>query len=144
MRKTQALCFSLSIRYVAKLAGAWPISYLYSFGALPFIILQFCTTKAKLAGVCPISYPYSFGALPLIFLQLFNYAERGWRKRALFHPYTASERSPFLLLFLSERYTKQFLKSLASIVNILPSGTPRKSTFFISFLSFKPLKIPFR
>ena len=144
MRKTQALCFSLSIRYVARLAEACPISYLYSFRALPFIILQFCTTKARLAGACPISYPYSFGALPLIFLQLFNYAERGWRKRARFPAYTASERSPFLLLFLSERYTKQFLKSLPSILSILPRGTSRKSTFFISFLSFKPLKIPFR
>ena len=144
MRKTQALCFSLSIRYVAKLAGACPISYLYSFGALPFIILQFCTTKAKLAGACPLSYPYSFGALPMIFLQLFNYTERDWRKRARFPAYTASERSPFLLLFLSERYTKQFLKSLVSIAIILPIGTSRKSTFFISFLSSKPLKIPFR
>ena len=143
MRKTQALCFSLSIRYVAKLAGACPISYLYSLGALPFIILQFCTTKAKLAGACPISYPYRFGALPLIFLQFF-YAERGWRKRARFPAYSASERSPFLLLFLSERYTKQFLNSLSSIAIILLSGTPRKSTFFISFLSFKPLKMPFR
>ena len=144
MRKTQALCVSLSIRYVAKLAGACPISYLYSFGALPFIILQFCTTKAKLAGACPLSYPYSFGALPMIFLQLFNYTERDWRKRARFPAYTAWERSPFLLLFLSERYTKQFLKSLVSIAIILPIGTSRKSTFFISFLSFKPLKIPFR
>ena len=99
---------------------------------------------ARLAGACPISYPYSFGALPLIFLQLFNYAERGWRKRARFPAYSASERSPFLLLFLSERYTKQFLKSLPSILSILPSGTPWKSTIFISFLSFKPLKIPFR
>ena len=99
---------------------------------------------AKLAGACPLSYPYSFGALPMIFLQLFNYTERDWRKRARFPAYTAWERSPFLLLFLSERYTKQFLKSLPSILSILPRGTSRKSTFFISFLSFKPLKIPFR
>ena len=99
---------------------------------------------ARLAGACPLSYPYSFEALPLIFLQLINYAERDWRKRARFPAYTAWERSPFLLLFLSERYTKQLLNSLSSMASILPSGTPRKSTFFISFLSFKPLKIPFR
>ena len=33
LAKTQVLCFSLSIRYVARLAGACPISYPYSFEA---------------------------------------------------------------------------------------------------------------
>ena len=107
----------LTKRSLARSARAYPISCLYSIGAY----LRFPTYTASERS-------------PLARLA----------ERARFPAYKESERSPFLLLFLSERYTKQFLKSLPSILSILPSGTPWKSTIFISFLSFKPLKIPFR
>ena len=86
LAKTQVLCFSLSIRYVARLAGACPISYPYSFEAWPFIILQSCTTKAKLARACPGFRPINAYTAYLVHLYPFYLLAKSAKHGLLLFP----------------------------------------------------------